>query len=404
MNYGHQQQYVQQPGYVQPQVHVQPVMVQPAYVQPAYVQPVAVQPVAYTNPQPVAYTQPGYTQQPASRPYHNPNQNYEQPRPKNNQIAPVQPKAKNEESRVNFGGDSSSSDSDVRFVRGKSYCCGLINTGDSICMNCCKFIIVFVICPLAIYWMWSEGHIEKILEKAGSTLSGGCGCCKKYCGMVSGKLNGSCVQKLCNGDKCKSCCGLQRFFEGICSCFKQCCKKGCLTKVCGFIGKLISCRGLKECCGPCCGCIKKGLKCGNIGALCKGCCKCDFDKLDCCDPQKGCKNMFQCCGDCPCCKKCANFDTCSCCNRAGATAKNGIKEVGGCCTQVKQRCCNCCFLFKKKAASKGASLSKNFGRGRYKPKSKFFYLKIFFRTRRMLLLFRLLQEEDKRCYWRRFKA
>jgi hypothetical protein len=117
--------------------------------------------------------------------------------------------------------------------------------------------------------------------------------------------------------------------------------------------------------------VKKGLSCGNIGKTLKGCCKCDFDKLDCCDPQKGCKNMFQCCGDCPCCKKCAKFDSISCCNRAGSTMKNGVKEAGGCCKQFKERFCNCCYTFKKQATTKGSSLAKNFGRGRYKPKSKF---------------------------------
>lgn len=283
-----------------------------------------------------------------------------------------QPKAKETEKKehnVNFGGEDSSSDSDVRFVPGKSYCCGLINTGDSICMNCCKIFVVFVLFPLALYWLYTSGHLKTIMDKAGDALSGSCKCCRKLCATVSGKLNDlKCLAKLCNSKSCKHCCGLQRACEGICSCAKHCCE---VKKACKFVGKVLTCKGLKECCGPCCECFKKGANCGAIAKFLKGLCKCDFDDLSCCNPEKGCKNMFQCFGDCPCCKKLKKFDTCSCCNRAG------FKKATGCFGQCKERCCNCCYSFKKKAGEKGASLSKNWGRGRYKPKSKFFLFNFY---------------------------
>ena len=364
MNYGYQQQPVYNQGYQQG--YAQP---QQGYMQPQH------------GYQQVHNGQTQFVQQPMhhpQQPYQQPQMvQQQQPRPKVNQIVPQsQPKAKKDSPRakVNFGGEDSSSDSDVRFVGGRSYCCGLINTGDSICMNCCKIFIVFVVFPLALYWLYTSGHLKTIADKAGDALSGGCKCCRKLCATVSGKLNDmKCLNKVCNSKSCKHCCGLQRFFEGICSCGKHCCRKGCFSGVTKFCGKILTCKGLKECCGPCWECTKKGLKCSAIGNFFKGLCKCDFDKLSCCNPEKGCKNMFQCFGDCPCCKKCGKYDTCSCCNRAG------FDKAKGCFGQCKERLCNCCYSFKKKAGEKGASLKSNWGRGRYKPKSKFWLWQWFMR-------------------------
>ena len=114
---------------------------------------------------------------------------------------------------VNFRGEDSSDDDEVKFVAGVSYCCGLWNTGDSICLNLCKTGIVFVVCPLVIFWMYKGGNLEKIFEKAGNVAGKGCDCCSKFCSTVSAKLNGGCLDKLCNTDICKQCCGIPRCFE-----------------------------------------------------------------------------------------------------------------------------------------------------------------------------------------------
>ena len=106
-------------------------------------------------------------------------------------------------SKVNFGGEDSESDDDVKFIPGRSYCCGLWNTGDSVCLNLCKTITVFVVCPLVMFWMWKSGNLEKLLDKAGNVAGKGCNCCTKFCSTISAKFNGSCIDKLCNTDSCK---------------------------------------------------------------------------------------------------------------------------------------------------------------------------------------------------------
>lgn len=376
MNYPNQPGAYAQGGYQQ--VNMQPGYQQQQMMQPGYQQPMMQQ--GYQQPM----MQPAYQQQPMRHPQRPPHhsqqqQNYQpvpQQKPKSNQIMPAQPKAKQteekvekekEEAHVNWGGEDSSSDSEVGFIPGRSYCCGLFNSGDSMCYNCCKFIIVFVVCPLVCYWLYKSGNLEKLIDKAGSTFKGSCQCCKKICVTVSAKLRDChCITKYCNSDKCKHCCGIQRCCEGICNCFKGFCEKGCFSKICGCVKNFFNCSIIKDFCGKCCGCFKDAIKCGSIAAFCKSICKCDFDKLKCCDKNLGCDNPCQCCGQLPCCKKCKDLDGCSCCSRAGNAVKDGGKKIGGCCTQVKERCCNCCFQFKKKAGSKGSSLSKNFGRGRYK--------------------------------------
>lgn len=280
--------------------------------------------------------------------------------PKYNQIAPkAQSKAK-----ANFGGEGSSSDDDVAFAGGRSYCCGLWNTGDSICLNLCKTFIICFVCPLVLFWMWKSGNLEKLLDKAGNAAGKGCGCCKKFCSTVSAKLNGSCLDKLCNTSKCKHCCGIQRCCEGVCTCFRKGCKTGCLSKLCSYLKKCISCGFLKDFFGKCCACFKNICKCSSITKFIKSTCKCNWEKLDCCNARKGCANPLACCKECPCMSKCKNLDNCVCCEKSATSVK-------GCCGEIKGRCCNCCFAFKKSVSSKGQSLKNAMGRGRYKPKSKF---------------------------------
>lgn len=126
--------------------------------------------------------------------------------PRENKVKPLG--EKEDEEKKPFAGENSGSDDEVKFVVGYSYCCGLWNTGDSICLNLCKVGIVFVVCPLMIFWMYKSGSLDKLLEKAGAVSSKGCECCTKCCATVSAKLNGSCLDKLCNTDNCKHCCGI----------------------------------------------------------------------------------------------------------------------------------------------------------------------------------------------------
>lgn len=342
------------------------------------------QQAGYQQPHQQQQMRPAHNQGQAQRPHHQPNSNYQpvnQQKVKGNQIMPAQPRAKDDEEKpkVNWGrAEDSSTDSDVAFVAGNPYCCGLFNSGDSMCYNSIKFFIVFVVCPLACYWMYKSGNLEKLVDKAGATLQGGCSCCRKLCVTVSAKIRDcSCLTKTCNSDKCKHCCGLQRCCEGVCKCLKGACGKGCFSKFCGWFKNCVKCNVVKDFCGRFCSCFKDAIKCGSIKKFCSGIFKCNFDKLNCCNRDIGCKNPCQCCGDLPCFQKCKDFDTCSCCDKAGAGIREGGKKVGGCCSGLKERFCNCCFDFRKKAGSKGSSFMKNFGRGRYKPKGKFILSNIF---------------------------
>lgn len=388
MNYPNQPNYGYNQGNFGMQINMQGGYQQQGYQQQVYQQQ--------------GYQQQGYQQmsgyqQPTrpshQQPYHQPNSNYQPVNPqqpvKTNQIMPAQPRAKKddeaselesehleeekeekEKPRVNWGGgEDSSTDSDVQYVPGRSYCCGLFNSGDSMCYNCIKFLIVFVVCPLVCYWLYKSGNLEKLMDKAGSTLKGGCGCCRKVCVTVSAKLRDChCITKNCNSEKCKHCCGLQKACEGICSCFKGCCKTGCFSDVCNWFKKCLNCDFVKDFCGKCCSCFKEVFKCGSIKNFCESIFKCNFDKLKCCNRDFGCKNPCQCCGELPCCKKCKDLNSCSCCDKAGSAIKDGGRKVGGCCSGAKERCCNCCYTLKKKAGSKGSNFSKNFGRGRYQAK------------------------------------
>jgi hypothetical protein len=187
------------------------------------------------------------------------------------------------------------------------------------CLNLCKTCLVFVVCPLVVFWMYKSGNLEKIFEKAGNTASKGCDCCSKFCSTVSAKLNGSCFDKLCNTDSCKQCCGLTKCFGAICGFFKGCCKDNCFKNALNF--------------DAICKCLKSTFSC-------------DFSKLDCCDAKKGCQNPLVCCGSCPCFSKCGKLDGCTCCEKS-ATATQGF------CSDVFGRCCNCCYSFKKAAGSTG---------------------------------------------------
>lgn len=239
------------------------------------------------------------------------------------------------------GGDSSSSSDEVAFYPGKSYCCGLIHTGDSICKNVTKVCVVFVLIPLVLYWLWKSGKGEKLLEGAQKLLGGSCECCKKMCEVVNQKLNNGCINKLCNTESCRNCCGLQTGCENCCTCLAGCCKKGCLSDVCSWIK---SCGGLKGCCRDCLNCCKNGLSCDACGKFCKGCLSCNFSKLDCCDGGKGCGNPMRCCGKCPCCSGCKEMDTCVCCEKPGYVGRSGGGGSSGgdggcdCCA----RCCGAC--------------------------------------------------------------
>ena len=103
--------------------------------------------------------------------------------------------------------------------------------------------------------------------------------------------------------------------------------------------------------------------------------------------------------------KCKNLDSCVCCEKS-------TRSVKGCCGEIKGRFCNCCYSFKKTASSKGQSLKNAFGRGRYKPSSKFspsILVLTQFRKERLLLLLHVLQKEGWRIqtknliirWWRR---
>lgn len=250
------------------------------------------------------------------------------------------------------------------YEMGRSYCCGLWNTGDSICLNCCKVFIICFVCPLVLFWLYKSGTFEDLLEKAGAVGKSSCSCCRKMCTTVSAKLNGSCLDKLCNTNGCKQCCGLQRCCGGVVKFFGKCCKAGCFSGFCSYLKKFISCQFVGDFCGKCCACFKNLFKCSSIGKFLKSTFSCNWSSLNCCDARKGCQNPLFCCKECPCFSTCKRFDTCVCCEKSAST-------VSGCCGEIKGRFCNCCYSFQKAAGSKGQSLKNALGRGKYMPRSKF---------------------------------
>ena len=313
-------------------------------------------------------------------------------------------------SRVNWGGaDSSGSSSDeIGYYRGRSYCCGLIHTGDSLCFNFIKLFCLFVVLPLLIYWLWRSGYEEKILEKVGEVAEQvieyvvekcDCKCCRELCKILTDKLNVRCIQQCFNNCFCRHCCGLQSGCERCFSCLGEMCRLSCFKDICSFLAICLTKQGIGQCFGRCCACLGAGCQPASCSLCLRSLFLCNCDQMECCDLDKGCDNVFQCCGKCPCCRTCEKFDRCVCCprrpgrvnvgrrsllgNTGGGSGTGGDVGSGGggsgdCCDGCSERVCNCCYQPSRERMTESRhpryqKYSRSYtyrNRGRYAPKRK----------------------------------
>jgi hypothetical protein len=174
----------------------------------------------------------------------------------------------------------------------QSYCCGLINTGQSFCKNCCRVTVCCVCIPAAVLLIVFASDKAKDINIGGVADKLNC----------FEKIDCDCLTKCCDTDKCRQ----------VCDCAK-CLKFECCGSVCNFI--------CKDCLG-------------NIG----NCLKCN---VFCCQPDAGCYNVCQVCHKVPGCGSC-NATSISCCVNGfcGFCQKSQATPLA----QNAAICCFCCFM------------------------------------------------------------